>query len=267
MATPVNCPNCGSTLAPGVTVCARCGHKLDDPPPETPAAGPQFTKTPAPLQPTQIKLNLNFAEMRARWGLEQSPYLLAAVALWIAAIGFGTLGHILFLTASTPNDQASGQSWFNIGIAAAIGAVAMGVLVHWQQPSRKGGALDDQRIVGVLGALSLLWIFIAIIFGFSKRLDPETSWFYYAELFAFATMAWCVISRPLPAVFGTMKTQNIGFAGMAACAIALFIGLIMSGSNSYATYSKGVSFQDLGFVLVVLVLAAFLGLAPEREGK
>ena len=85
MSTPINCPNCGSTLAPGVAACARCGHKLavEEAPEPAAAAGPQFPRpaTAAPAPATSLNLGTLLPDARERWNVKQTPYLSAAMAL------------------------------------------------------------------------------------------------------------------------------------------------------------------------------------------
>ena len=273
MSTPVNCPNCGSTLAPGATSCARCGHQLAEPAaPEVTSGtpGPQSARPPAaaPMGPTaSLDVAAEIGKLRERWAVTQSPYLLALGVLALVAFLFGTVGHFVFLSADSFTSQTDGIAWYNAATGAAIAAVAVAVLVRWQNPSPAGGHRDDLRIAGVLAGMAGLWMLLAIYFGFNDRLDPEEGWFRYAFIFALLAAAWCAIARPFDKIIGTLDTVTVGMIAGGVAALLYLIGWFMGMSDDLSTYSKGVTFQDIGEVLVVLLLALFLGLRPKLASR
>lgn len=209
-------------------------------------------------------VNRELGNIRQRWGIQQTPYATAAFAVLAAALLLGTIGHILYLTAGDFEAQFDGIAWYNVGTGLAIIAVALMVLLRWQSPGG-GGSRDDLRIVGGLGVLSAAWMVLAFFFGFlDDRLDPEDSWFLYSQLFAFLAMAWCAISRPIPASLGTTGVVSIGGIALGVAAAAFVVGAILAMSDDFSTYSKGVTLQDLGKIISFLTFAAFLGLAPKE---
>lgn len=207
-------------------------------------------------------INKEMGAMRQRWGLPQSTYLTAALVLLAVAFVLGTIGHFLYLSADDLDGQANGDALYNIAIGAALAAGALMVLVRWQNGGAAGGARDDLRIAGALVGLAVAWLVLCIIFGFDKRLDAEFGWFRYAQIFAFMALAWCAVSRPVPTTVNGIPTVQAAIITLLVSAAIYVIGGFMSTSNSYSTFSTGVTLQDIGFVLVILVFAAFLGLAP-----
>ena len=277
MTTPVNCPNCGSTLAPGAPNCARCGKEFpEDPvteagPPAAPQgapATPQFARpAPEPLTPTRTSIDIKAEIERAkeRWDVTQSPYLIALAVVGLVAILVGSLAHTMFLLADDFKGQSDSIAWFTLARGAAIATVAVAVLVRWQNPSRSGAHRDDLRIVGVIGGLAGLWMLVGLFLGFDDRLVPEESWYRYAEIFALVAAGYAAISRPFDEMIGSVHTLQIAIGGGIFTAIVFLIGLFMAMSDDASTYSQGVTLQDLGQVLAVLLLALFLGLKPKPE--
>jgi hypothetical protein len=202
------------------------------------------------------------ADARSRWGIEQSPYFSAGLAAFALTVLLATIGHILFLTADGLEDQYDGQAWFTAAIGIGFVTVALMVLTRWLSDGGKAGATEqDLRVSYVLGGLALAWIFLALVFGFfDDRVDPEHSWAQYAIVFAILDLAWCTIARPIPESLGSMKSVSLGLGGLAAAVIVLLLGMFLAMSNKLDTYSRGVTLQDLGFVLAIMSFAMFMGL-------
>jgi hypothetical protein len=268
MSASVNCPNCGSTLAPGATACARCGHQLSDPASaETPPAGPQAPRSAPAAAPAQIKLNVNLSEMLHRWGVQRTTYATAAFVAAAVTVAIASIGVAIYLPAGSFDTQQDGQSFLTSSIGAGFITVALMALARWQSGGGKGGAnQDDLRVSYALGGLALLWALMAVIVGFfDDRVDPEYGWAQYGLVFALLDLAWCTIARPIPESLGATKSINVGLGFATAAGVALLLGLFLAMSNSQATYSKGVTLQDVGFVLAVLSFGTFAGLPPRER--
>lgn len=273
MATPVNCPNCGSTLAPGVMACARCGHKLNVEPAAEPAApaGPQFPRpaTAAPSPPASLNVQQMLVDTRARWGIQQTPYFAGVIALAGLALLVGTIAHISYLTAGSAAfaKHLHNAVWLALSIGFAFAAAALAVLVRRASGTQPAATAQnpDLRVAAGLAGLALLFALVGMIIGMGGRGLAADSWERYAQLFAFLALAWVVLSRPVPAELGTTSTATIGLIALAGGVGALVIGQIMGLSNSNDSYVGGVSWQAAGIVLVTLVLGWFLGMRPKGE--
>ena len=273
MATPVNCPNCGSTLAPGVMACARCGHRLIVEPAEEPApvAGPQFPRpaTAAPPPAASLDLQQMLADIRARWGVVQTPIFTAAIALAAAALLIATFAHISYTTAAAAavNRKLNDQVWFTLATGCALAAAALLVLVRFQSgPPRPAPAKNpDLRVALGLAGLTALFALVGLIIGLGGRFDASDSWLRYAQVFAFLALGWLVISRPIPSSFGTVTAVNAGLIIGGLAMVALLIGQFMGLSNNNDTYVGGLSWQALGIAGITLAFGWFLGMRPKGE--
>ena len=273
MATPVNCPNCGSTLAPGVMACARCGHKLNVEPEAEPAAapGPDFSRpaTAAPPPPASLDIQQVLADIRARWGVAQTPIFTAAIALAAAALLIATFAHISYLTAGAAagNRKLNDQVWFTLATGCALAAAALLVLVRFQSgPPRPATAKNpDLRVALGLAGLTALFAVVGLIIGLGGRFSASDSWLRYAQVFAFLAVGWLVISRPIPSSLGTVTAVNAGLIVGGVAMIALLIGQFMGLSSSNDTYVGGLSWQALGIAGITLVFGWFLGMQPKGE--
>ena len=274
MATPVNCPNCGSTLAPGVMACARCGHKLTVEPASEPAlvAGPQFPRpaTAAPPPPASLNVQQMLADIRARWGIQQMPYFVGVMALAVLALLVGTIAHISYLTAGATeaNKQLDDGVWLTTAIALAFAAAVLALVVRREAdaPPRASDVRNpDFRVALGLAGTTILFAFAGVIIGMSGRFDAALSWERYAEIFAFFALGWLIISRPVPEALGTVNSVTVGFIAGGATLVALVIGQIMGLSHSNDSYTGGISWQALAISTLVLELGWFLGMRPKGE--
>jgi hypothetical protein len=270
MATPINCPNCGSTLAPGVAACARCGHKLavEETPEPAAVSGPQFprpataTRTPA----TSLKLGALLTDARERWNVKQTPYLSAAIALGIMALLVGTLAHISYLTAGSAEVLKQDHDFMWETLANGLAFAAAVVVLMVRRDSGPAHLADvrgpDIRIGAGLAAIAVLFAFVGTVIGMGGRYAAADSWMHYSQLFAFLALAWLIISRPIPAALGTVSATTIGLAAVAAGIGALLIGQITGMDNSNSSYVGGISWQAMGIAVITLALGWFLGMAP-----
>ncbi|HEY8766235.1 MAG TPA: zinc ribbon domain-containing protein [Dehalococcoidia bacterium] len=274
MATPVNCPNCGSTLAPGVMACARCGHKLTVEPASEPApvAGPQFPRpaTAAPPPPASLNVQQMLADIRARWGIQQTPYFVGVMALAVLALLIGTIAHISYLTAGATeaNKQLDDGVWLTTATALALAAAVLALVVRREAgiPPRASDVRNpDFRVALGLAGTTILFAFVGVIIGMSGRFDAALSWERYAEIFAFFALGWLIISRPVPEALGTVNSITVGFIAGGAILVALVIGQIMGLSHSNDSYTGGISWQALAISALVLELGWFLGMRPKGE--
>jgi hypothetical protein len=271
MSTPINCPNCGSTLAPGVAACARCGHKLaaEETPEPAAVSGPQFPR-PATAAPTQAKsLNLGalLPDARARWNVKQTPYLSAAMALGVMALLVGTLAHISYLTAGVADGLKKDHDfmWETLANGLAFAAAVVALMVRRDSgPTHPADVRGpDFRIGAGLAAIAVLFAFVGVVIGMGGRGSAEDSWVHYSQLFAFLALAWLIISRPIPAALGSVNARTIGLVLVAAGVAALLIGEITGMDNSDSSYFGGVAWQAMGIAVITLALGWFLGMASE----
>ena len=274
MATPVNCPNCGSTLAPGVVACARCGHRLNVEPEAEPAPppGPQFPRpaTVAPSPAASLNVQQMLAEVRARWGIQQTPYFVGVMVLAGLALLIGTIAHISYLTAGSTdaNKQLDDGVWLTMATALAFAAAVLALVVRREAgpPPRASDARNpDFRIALGLAGMTILFAFVGVVIGMNGRVDAALSWERYAQIFAFFALGWLIISRPVPEVMGTVNSITVGFIAGGAILVALVIGQIMGLSHNNDSYTGGISWQALAISALVLLLGWFLGMQPECE--
>jgi hypothetical protein len=81
-------------------------------------------------------------------------------------------------------------------------------------------------------------------------------------VFAFFTIGWLAVSRPVPETIGTLKAPMLGLIVLGVAAVALVIGQIQGLSEDNSSYLSGISFQHLGIVGMLLAFGWFLGLRP-----
>jgi hypothetical protein len=270
VATPVNCPNCGSTLAPGVMACARCGHKLNVEPAAAP--GPDFSRPAMPAPPSPASLNVQqvLADIRARWGIQQTQYFVGVMALAGLALLIGTIAHISYLTAGATDayKQLHDGVWLTTATILAFAAAILALVVRWEAgaPPRPSDVRNpDFRVAVGLAGATMLFAFVGVIIGMSGHFDAALSWERYAQIFAFFALGWLIISRPVPEALGTVSSITVGFVAGGAILVAVVIGQIMGLSNSSDSYTGGVSWQALAISALVLELGWFLGMRTKGE--
>jgi uncharacterized OB-fold protein len=273
MSTPINCPNCGSTLAPGVAACARCGHKLNVEPAAEPvaASGPRFTRpaTVAPSPPTSLNVQQMLADARARWGIQQTPYFMGVIALAGLALIVGTIAHISYLTAGSDEGLKKDHDFMWLVLASGLAFAAAVVALVVRRESGPTHLADirgpDFRIGMGLAAIAVLFALVGTVIGMGGRAAASDSWVHYSQLFAFLALAWLIISRPIPAALGSVNATTIGLVLAAAGVGALLIGQISGMGNSTDSYYGGVSWQAMGIAVITLSLGWFLGMRSEGE--
>lgn len=210
-------------------------------------------------------IGAELAEVRERLGVQQTPFLVAAVVLALAAFAVSTIAHIIYLTAD------GGDTWFDmqvtlqLGQGAALIAAALLVLVRWQAGPR--GKVDpagpDLKIaLGVAGLIAAFCL-VGLFKAFDESWEAQDSWFSYARVYAILLVGWLVVARPVPETIGTMASTMIGLIALGVAAVTLIIGEFMGISNDFSTYVNGVAFQNLGTVAVIMALGWFLGLQPK----
>lgn len=289
MATPVNCPNCGSQLPPGAPSCARCGERFDVEPEAPVAAAPASQAPPPPKPPSATpspraaasasgasggdvakSVQQYLAEVRERWGLEATPFFIGVMVLAAAAILIGTIFHILYLTAGSTdvNKHLDGGVWLTSATALAFGALVVAILVRYDSP-RSPPPPDmqstDFRTGLAISGVTVLFALLGAILGMSGRAEAAGSWEKYAAMFAFVSATWFVLSQPVPEMIGATKATTIGLIVAAVALVMLLIGQIQGLSNSYDTYIGGISWQAMAISVVVLDLGWFLGMQPRRR--
>jgi DNA-directed RNA polymerase subunit RPC12/RpoP len=273
MSTPINCPNCGSTLAPGVAACARCGYKLIVEPTPEPAAPsrPQFPRPATAVPPPATSLNLGalLTDARERWNVKQTPYLSAAIALGVLALLVGTLAHISYLTAGSDEGLKKDHDFMWLVVADGLAFAAAVVALVVRRESGPTHAADfrgpDFRIGAGLVGITVLFSLVGVVIGMGGRGAAEDSWTHYSQLFAFLALAWLIISRPVPAALGTVSATTLGLVLAAAGVGALLVGQISGMRNSNDSYFGGVAWQAMGIAVITLALGWFLGMAPRSE--
>jgi hypothetical protein len=263
----MNCPNCNSQLAPGATVCARCGHQLVTPAPADPAGLPASTDPLAKeAAAAATAINIDFTAIRSRLGLQQSTTLTAAAVLALAAVIISTYAHIRYLTTKSVDTQLDSQVIFSLALGCAIAAAALAVLLRWQAGPLPRAEADspDLKFAALLGVITGAFVFVGFILGQGARLEASDSWFRYALVFAFLTTAWLTISRPVPARFATGNGATPVLAALGVALLLLVVGTVIGQSDKFDTWVKGLSWQQLGTVPIVLLLGFFLGLEDRR---
>ncbi len=276
MWTPINCPNCGSTLAPGVTACARCGQKLAAPESSAPAvlAGPQFApprpatigpQPVAPFKPTAI-----LQDARERWNVAQTPYLSGALALAGLALLVGTLAHISYLISGTEEiwQQAHDAMWETLAQGLAFASAVVALLVRRRSgPTYEADVRGpDFRVAMVLVAITVLFALVGTVLGMGSRFAASNSWLHYSQMFAFLALAYLIISKPVPASFGRFSSAMIGLAVVVAAVTVLVVGQASGMSKTNNSFYGGIAWQATGLVVVTLALGWFLGMEPEEQG-
>jgi hypothetical protein len=203
------------------------------------------------------------ADARSRWGVEQSPVLIAALVLAAAALFFGTLAVISYLTAGDDEffQKFDAEVWFSLAIPLSLGSAALLVLVRLQSgaPRAEAGAQDWQAFL-VVGTLSLIFTLLGLYKGFDEGFDAMDAWFSYSIIFAFLTLGLAVIARPVPPAMGTTGSSLIGLGVVGLGVLILVIGSIQGRSDDASTYLQGLSLQRAGLILMVLAFAWFSGM-------
>lgn len=274
MATPAECPQCGADVESGAEICTACGHKLtasemtSEPPPATPppASTPPPPSAPAPTASggeTSFDFAANLAEFRSRWGIEQTSVFTVALALAVIALAGGTIAVIMWLIASGDdfNQKDDAFNIFSVVLPAALGTAGLLAYLRLESGSLSGEAHSQDRNVGfAIFGFAIAFTLLMLYKGLDESLDAEAGWFYYALLFSFFAIGFNIIAKPIPPVIAGLASSMIGFIAMAVAGILVVIGGIQYRSDSFSTYSMGVSFLDAGYVLMILILAWFLGM-------
>lgn len=269
MATSGNCPNCGSVLAPGAIACARCGHQLSEAAPQEarPAAGPTFQK-PAAAGAQSIDVAKTFADVRRRWGVENSNIFLAAAVMAVIAFLISTIAgpSLVAADAEAFNRRFDNAVWLQLAFGLALGAAALAVLIRWQSgpPERSEASQLDFRIGAGLAGVTLVFVLLGLIKGFDGSFDGVDAWFRYANVYAMLVLAIFAISRPVPSQFGGTESTLVGLGAVGVSVVVLVIGQFMGLSDKNDTFVNGLAFQNLGVTLLTLSLAWFLGLQPKN---
>jgi hypothetical protein len=264
-----NCPNCGSTLAPGAIACARCGHQLSDPaPPEAPPGGPSFSKPPASV-PSAIDVASIIADTRRRWGVENNNIFLAAAVMAVIAFLISTVAgpSLVAADAEAFNRRIDNSVWLQLAFGLALGAASLAVLIRWQSgpPERSGASQMDFRIGAGLAGVTLVFVLLGLIKGFDGSFDGVDSWSRYANVYAMLVLAVFAISRPVPSRLGGTESTLVGLVAVCVSVAGLVIGQFMGLSDQNDTFVNGLAFQNLGVILMTLSLAWFLGLQPRAS--
>lgn len=272
MSTPINCPNCGSTLAPGVAACARCGHKLaeEEVPEAVAVPGPRFPRpaTAGPPPVTSLNFGTLLADARERWNVQQTPYLSVAMALAGLALLIGTFAHISYLIAGTDElwKQAHDAMWQTLAQGLAFAAAVIALMVRRQSgPAYEADVRGlDFRVGGGLAALTVLFALVATVLGMGSRFAASNSWANYSQVFAFLALAYLIISRPVPATLGRFSATMIGLGIVAAGVTVLVVGQISGMDTSNDSFYGGIAWQAMGIAVITLALGWFLGMAPSE---
>jgi hypothetical protein len=287
MVTPSTCPQCGNALPPGEGACPICGHQLQvgpsqSPPPQDPpspaapgapppppaAEAPRPAGGPATAQATAAVSDV-IDQTLERWNVARSGILIAAFVLALLAFLVATFANISYLSAGDidSNQKFDAQIWFNLALGAAIAAAALLILVRWQSGRPGAASMDspDFRVGMAMAGLVALFCLAGLFKGFDDSFDAQDSWFNYARVFAFLTIGWLVISRPIPQAVAGMSSVTIGLLIVAVGAGALVLGQFMGLSDDFSTFVTGVSFQSLGVVAMFLALGWFLGLERRSD--
>lgn len=284
MVTPTNCPNCGAALPAGATTCASCGHSLSEaptvqvptpqppeqasPPPQQSAAPPPPPPPPPTAQPPSAaapgtSVSDMLEDVRTRWGVGQSPALIAALVLAAAAVAIGTLATISYLIAGDDeiSQKFDAQVWFSLAIPLSLGAAALLVLVRLQSGApREETAAQDWQGYLVLNGLVVVFALLGLFKGFDESFEAMDAWFSYSAVFAFLTLGLAAIARPVPANLGGTNGSVAGLAAVGIGVVVLLIGTLQGRSDDFSTYAQGISLQRAGFVLMLLAFAWFLGM-------
>jgi hypothetical protein len=203
------------------------------------------------------------SDLRLRWGLEQSPVFTGALVLAGLALVLGTIAVIMFLIAG---DTDLGQkddafAMFAVAIPAAVGAAGLLTYLRLEAGPLSGDVHPQDRNIGfVIFGFSLVFTLLMLYKGLDEGLDAETAWYYYALLFAFFAMGFCLIAKPIPAILGGIASSMIGLIGVAVGIIFAVIGALQYRSDDFSAYAMGYSMIDAAFVVMLLVLAWFLGM-------
>ncbi len=270
MAISGNCPNCGSTLPPGATACARCGHRLAEPAPEEAPSAANPLKEPAgrPAAGQTLDVMEEFNKVRERWGVADSQIFLAALGMAVLAFLISTVTGPSLVAAG---DDAFGRRidnavWLQLAFGLAVGSAALAVYIRYEAgPPRASTDSDiDFKVVAGLAGLTLVFALLGLFKGFDGSFDGADSWFRYANVYAAIVVAGFAISRPVPRELGTTPSTRIGVGAVGVAGAMLVIGLIMGLSNDADTFATGVALQAAGTVLVIVSLGWFLGLRAER---
>ena len=267
MDSSLTCPNCGSTAMEGAATCNNCGSLLTPPAPQQPsepppepagAGGPKFS------QPgTAGGFSLNLADVAKRWNVEQSPILIAALAMLGVALAVGTYAIITSLLAGDTDFEArsDAQALFLFAIPLSVGASALMAYLRLQAGPLSGEPDEqDRQFMYVLYGFSIAFMLPMLFKGFDEGLEAETAWYYYAQLFAFFALALCLIAKPVPSQMGTTSSSMIGLIAVGVAVVAGAIGVIQGMSSDFSSFAIGVTLEDAALVLMTLSLAWFLGM-------
>jgi hypothetical protein len=284
MTTPVNCPNCGSQLPPGAASCARCGVRFDMEPdptasaPEPPVPAPATARRPVPQAPRPsasggpeaVSLQAYLTQMRERWGLDATAYFTATLILAGLAIVLGSIAHAVLLTAGE-NDfdkQSDFSVWLTTANALALASLVTAVLVRnnaRSDPVETDVRSLDFRIALGLAALTIIFALIGVILGMDGRGTASGSWERYASLFAFVEATWLALSKPVPALVGSVKAETVGMIAGVVAIVMLLVGQIQGLSNDVDSFFGGIAWQAMAVSILLLDLGWFLGMRRERD--
>jgi hypothetical protein len=210
------------------------------------------------------------ADIRARWGIQQTPYFAGVMALAGLALLIGTIAHISYLTAGATDayKQLHDGVWLTTANILAFAAAVLALVVRREAGAPPSGSdvrnPDFQIALGLAGT-TILFAFVGVVIGMGGRFDAALSWERYTQIFAFLALGWLIISRPVPEALGTVNSMTVGFIAGGAILVAVVIGQIMGLSNSNDSYIGGISWQALAISALVLELGWFLGMRPKGE--
>jgi hypothetical protein len=126
---------------------------------------------------------------------------LTAAILAVLALGFGVLGLQMTLAGAGSRSEFHGTIW--LGLSSALVLVAVGWAAAAREQLKEPSLWSPGTDLAVAAATALL----ALVFGFvtlGVSLSWESSstmgigaWATFAQLWAFAALAWLALSRPL----------------------------------------------------------------------
>jgi len=201
------------------------------------------------------------SDMASRWRRAATPPLVWGGVLAVLSLIVALAAHISYLVAEPGIEQAHADIWFRVADVLVISAVGVLVLGRMGLEGQKTPPHeDDLRVAAGLSTLTMVFAFVGLLLGLDDRVDAADSWFSYAEIWAFASLGWLLVSRPVPSPRG----GAIGGGLLAISGLFTLIGLATGMSDSPEDYVTGSSWTGFGIRTAVVGLGWLFGLRPRE---
>jgi hypothetical protein len=267
------CPSCGATLLPEARFCNNCGGAVGSSPPAPPPAEPPPTVSWQAIPPAGRSLAGQAAQPVPDWGQELarlwsrvgSGQLLTAAILAVLALVFGVLGLQMALAGEGfSSGEFHGTIW--LGLSSVLILAAVG----WAAVARehlKGTSLwspgTDLAVAAATAGLALIFGFVTLGVSLSWDQGFESTfstmnigaWATFAQLWAFASLAWLALSRPLD----RRTSQVMAAIGGGLALLFSLIGLSMGLGDDLEDFVHGAGWLTFASICATLATGSLFG--------